>query len=202
MNGSFTDPAQHAFWLGSRALGIVAMVLLSLGVGLGLAFSGRLVRGPGVGARMKTLHEAVTLTALGAIAGHGLLLLGDGYLKPGLAGITLPFALDSQPVWTGLGVIGGWLAAVLGLSYYARRWIGVAAWRWLHRWTVLAWALALVHTIGSGTDAGSAWLILLLAVTTAPVLGLLAWRLRPLGDPHPPRVGRVPGRTAHAATQR
>jgi hypothetical protein len=130
MSGNaLTDPTQHAFWLASRAVGIVAIVLVSAAVTLGLLFSGRFARRPGAAARLKTLHEAVTLTSLGAIAAHGLLLLGDGYLRPGLAGIALPFALDSQPVWTGVGIIGGWLAAILGLSYYARRWIGVAAWK-------------------------------------------------------------------------
>jgi sulfoxide reductase heme-binding subunit YedZ len=174
---SLTDPGQHVFWLTSRATGIVAMVLVSLGVTLGLLLSGRILRQPGASARLKTMHEAVTLTGLGAITLHGLLLLGDGYLRPGLAGIALPFALRSQPVWTGLGIIGGWLGLALGLSYYVRRWIGVAAWRRLHRWTLLAYCLALVHTIGSGTDAGSAWFLVLLAAITIPPVAVGLVRL-------------------------
>ena len=65
----------------------------------------------------------------------------------------MPFALPTQSLWTGLGIIGAWLAAILGLSYYARRWIGIATWRWLHRWTLLAYVLCLGHSIGSGTDS-------------------------------------------------
>ncbi len=91
--GSYTDPSQHVFWLSSRAAGIVAMVLVSGAVTLGLLLSGRFASRPGAAARVKTLHEAVTLTALGAIVLHGVLLLGDSYLRPGLAGIALPFAL-------------------------------------------------------------------------------------------------------------
>ena len=72
-------------------------------------------------ARVKTLHEALALSGLIAIVLHGLLLLGDSYLRPGLAGIALPFALASQPVWTGLGIIAGWLAAIVTLSFYVRR---------------------------------------------------------------------------------
>ena len=26
-----------------------------------------------------------------------------------------------RPLWTGLGIIGGWLAAILGLTFYARK---------------------------------------------------------------------------------
>ena len=61
--------------------------------------------------------------------------------------------LGFKQFWTGLGVIGAWLAAILGLSYYVRHWIGTSTWRKLHRWTLLAYLLALAHTIGSGTDA-------------------------------------------------
>jgi sulfoxide reductase heme-binding subunit YedZ len=184
--GSLTDPTEHAFWLASRALGIVAMILISVAVAIGLSLSGRMSTRPGGAARLKTLHEAVTLTALAAIAGHGALLLGDTYLRPGLAGIALPFALRSQPVWTGIGIIGAWLAAILGLSYYARRWIGASAWRWMHRWTLLAYVMCLAHSIGSGTDSGSAWFLVLLAGTTAPVLVIGLGRLGGIRPVRPP----------------
>ena len=83
---SYTDPGQHVFWLASRSLGVVALVLIALSVGLGLALSGRISREPGAPARLKHLHEAMALTSLLAIAGHGLLLLGDGYLRPASPG--------------------------------------------------------------------------------------------------------------------
>ena len=175
---ALTDPGSHLFWLASRSLGVVAMLLVSAAVACGLALSGRMSSRPGASSWLKTAHEALTLTSLGAIAGHGLLLLGDPYLHPGIAGITLPFALVSQSIWTGVGIIGAWLAAILGLSYYARRWIGIATWRWLHRWTLLAYVLCLAHSIGSGTDSRSAWLLLLFAAMTAPVIAIGAVRAR------------------------
>jgi predicted NBD/HSP70 family sugar kinase len=58
------DRGQHAWWLASRSVGVVAMVLVSLSVALGLAMSGRIVRGPGVAARLKTFHEALALSGL------------------------------------------------------------------------------------------------------------------------------------------
>jgi sulfoxide reductase heme-binding subunit YedZ len=192
---SLTDPTQHIFWLASRSLGIVAMLLVSISVGLGLAFSARLGTKPGSAARLKTLHEAVALTSLLAIGGHGLLLLGDAYLHPTLAQITIPFTL--QPVWTGIGVVAGWLALILGLSFYVRRWIGVRLWRWLHRWTVAVFALALVHTIGSGTDATSAWLVVLLALAAVPVVFIGGYRYlaaeRPAGKPPLGQANPHPG---------
>lgn len=173
------DPSQHLFWLASRAFGVVAIVLVSLSVGVGLALAGRFGRRPGLPAQLKRAHESLALAGLIAIAIHGLLLLGDSYLRPGLAGITLPFALAHQPVWTGLGIIGGWLAAIVGLSFYVRRWIGVAVWRWLHRWTLAVYVLGIAHTLGSGTDARSTWLLALLAVTALPIVFAGTYRFLP-----------------------
>jgi sulfoxide reductase heme-binding subunit YedZ len=175
-----TDPTHHLFWLSSRAFGVVALVLVSLSVGVGLALAGRVGRRPGLPAQLKRLHESLALAGLIAIAIHGLLLLGDSYLKPGIAGIAVPFALTSRPVWTALGIIGGWLTAVIVGSFYARRWIGVKVWRWLHRWTFAVYGLAIVHTLGSGTDAGSAWLLGLIVLTGAPIALVGTLRLRPL----------------------
>jgi predicted ferric reductase len=174
MSGS--DPGQHLFWLSSRAFGVVAMLLIALSVGVGLALAGRVSKRPGMPRKLKQLHESLALAGLFAIAMHGLLLLGDSYLKPGLAGIAVPFVIGHKPIWTGLGVIAGWMSAVIVGSFYVRRWIGVKIWRWLHRWTLAVYGLGVVHTIGSGTDARSAWLVALLGVTAAPIAVLATLR--------------------------
>ena len=160
---------QHLLWLGSRSLGVVAMVLVSISVGLGLALSVKVSGRPGMASRLKTLHEAVALVSLFAIAGHGLLLLGDGYLHPTLAQIAVPFLLPNHPVWTGLGVVAGWLTLLFTVSFYLRGRIGIRLWRRVHRWTIVVFGLGLAHTFGSGTDTGSAWLVALLALAAAPV---------------------------------
>ena len=107
------------------------------------------------------------------------MLLLDGYLRPSLAEVTLPFALGYRPFWTGLGVIGGWLALILAGSFYARRWIGVKTWRWLHRWTLAVYILALAHVIGAGTDGRSTWMLAVLTMLVTPSVFALAYRMLP-----------------------
>jgi methionine sulfoxide reductase heme-binding subunit len=182
---AYTDPGQHVFWLASRSLGAVALVLVAISVGMGLAMATRSAKGPVARARIKQLHEATALAGLLAIAGHGLLLLFDSYLHPGIAGIGIPFVMAHRPLWTGLGILSGYLAAALGLTFYVRGRIGPALWRRMHRWTLAVYALAVVHAIGSGTDAGSAWLIGILIATAAPVALLTAVRV--FSGPSPPR---------------
>ena len=171
------DPSQHLFWLGSRSLGVVALLLASTSVGLGLALSSRIDGRPGSAARLKVLHESVALISLVAIAGHGLLLLGDGFLHPTLAQITVPFLIDRHRFWTGVGVVTGWLAFAFALSFYFRRRIGVSLWRRLHRWTFVVFVLGIAHALGTGTDSRSTWLLVLLGLAGAPVILLAARRL-------------------------
>ena len=87
--------------------------------------------------------------------------------------------MDYRPAFTGLGIVGGYLAAALGLSFYARRRIGAKLWRKLHRATILVYVLAVVHTLGAGTDAGEPWLRWAMALTGAPILYLLVVRMLP-----------------------
>jgi sulfoxide reductase heme-binding subunit YedZ len=177
MIAAVVDPSQHLFWLGSRSLGIVALLMSAASVGLGLALSMRLDNRPGAPSRLRVVHEALALISLAAIGGHGLLLLGDTFLHPSLVDVTVPFAFDYRQPWMGLGQIAGWLALAFTLSFYVRKRIGVALWRKLHRWTFVVFVLGLIHALGTGTDTRSTWLIALLGLAAAPVILLGARRL-------------------------
>jgi sulfoxide reductase heme-binding subunit YedZ len=178
-----TDAGTHIFWIRSRAAGITALVLASVAVCAGLALGGRIGVLRGRSAQLKTVHEALSLATLAALAVHGLALLGDGYLHPSLLDISVPFALGYRPLWTALGIVGGYGLAVLSLTYYARARIGVARWRRLHRFIALFWLLGVIHMLGAGTDAGQAWFLFLAAVVVLPTIALLALMFAGSGFP-------------------
>lgn len=164
--------AQHGWWLASRASGVVALALVTISVGIGLAMAGRFARKPGANKTLVAIHEQTALAGLVAIAVHGLTLLGDPWLNPGLAGIAVPFTMAYKSAFTGLGIIGGWLAALFGLSFYVRRRIGPAFWRKAHRGTIIVYVLGVIHTLGAGTDASSPWLYWPIALT-APLIAAM-----------------------------
>jgi sulfoxide reductase heme-binding subunit YedZ len=95
--------------------------------------------------------------------------------------------IGHEPVFTGLGIIGGYLAAILGLTFYLRRHIGTRRWRNAHRLTPLVYVLGVIHTLGSGSDAGQPWLMALLLATGTPILYLGALRTCRIG------MSAVPG---------
>lgn len=178
------DTSEHLWWLASRSSGIVAMLLLTFTVVVGLMMGGKLVakltgrQGRGAMAIKSLLqsHEQASIAALVAVAVHGLTLLGDGFLHPSIAQIAIPFNMNYRPFYVGLGVIAGYAAVALGLSFYFRSRIGVARWRKLHRFTIVAYGLAVVHALGAGTDAGSAWFQIPLLASAALVVVLFGIR--------------------------
>jgi methionine sulfoxide reductase heme-binding subunit len=166
--------AHHLFWITSRAAGGAALLLASASVLLGLMMSATR-RNPNK-RDLRTLHEALSLTALAMVALHGVSLLGDAYLNPGITGILFPFVGRYRPLWTGVGILAGYGLAALGLSYYFRNRIGAVRWRRAHRLTAAFWLLAIVHTIGAGSDAVELWFLILNGVVVAPAALLLALR--------------------------
>jgi methionine sulfoxide reductase heme-binding subunit len=170
-----TAVGPHLFWLTSRAAGIVALLLSSLSVCVGLLIGGRIVKGHRQ--ELRVTHEALSLATLAALVVHGLTLLGDGYLKPSLGDIAIPFLSGYKTLWTSMGIVAFWALAMLGLSYYARTRIGVQRWRRLHRFAALAWILGLAHSLGEGTDAGQTWFLAMTALAVVPALALLLSRM-------------------------
>ncbi len=183
------DPMEYAWWLASRASGVIALVLIALSVAIGLTMAAKAVKKPGLPRILIAVHEHAALAALVAIAVHGITLLGDSWLNPGPLGIAVPFVMDHEPVFTGLGILAGYLAALLGLSFYVRRRVGAKRWRSLHRWTVLVYVLGVIHTVGSGSDAGTAWMTAILIATGTPILYLGVLRALPPVNPRAARAG-------------
>jgi methionine sulfoxide reductase heme-binding subunit len=188
----------HGWWLASRASGLVALGLVTISVFLGLTLAGKVMRRPGLSKKLMALHEQTALAGLVAIAVHGIALLGDPWLQPGLVGVTVPFALGFKTFFTGLGVIAAYLSALLGLSFYVRRRIGAKLWRKAHRATILVYLLGLVHALGAGSDASAAWFRWWVMLTAPVIGGLFVYRLTRRRASAPSRRRGIAGpRPAH-----
>jgi sulfoxide reductase heme-binding subunit YedZ len=183
----------HVFWVTSRAAGLVALTLASASVGVGVSMGGRMIRGRGPD--LKVIHEALSIATLAAVALHALALLGDAYFHPTIADLTIPFSSGYRQPYMALGIIAGWGLFAFGLSFYARKRIGIARWKVIHRFTALAWMLGVIHTLGEGSDAGRSWFLAIVAVVVAPTLVLVLARAarRPRRNR---AAGAVAGRSA------
>lgn len=169
--------SKYGWWIVSRSSGIVAFVLITISVLIGLTMAGKPVRDPQFTKNLRAVHEQTALAGLVAIAVHGFAIFADPWLEPGVTGIAVPFALSVHTFWTGLGVIAGYMAMLLGLSFYLRRQIGARLWRKAHRATIAVYVLGLFHALGAGTDTGSMIFLIWAVGTAVPIAILFVYRL-------------------------
>jgi predicted ferric reductase len=128
-----------------------------------------------------SLHEFLSLGALAFSGIHALALLGDRYIGFGVVDIVYPFAAGYRPGWVGLGQLGFYLSLALTLSFYVRKRIGPKTWRSLHYLTFLAYALVVVHSLASGTDASALAVRAMYLGSGATIVFLIYYRLLSAG---------------------
>src|SRR5512146_2087252 len=144
-------------WYVLRASGIVAYVLLTaaVAVGIGLAGKERLERWPRFA--VEDVHRFFG-TLVGLFLGvHVLSLAIDAFLPFSVADIVVPFHAPYRPVWTGLGIVGVELLLALAVTNKLRNRIPYRFWRRAHYLNFAVWLAATAHGIGSGTDSGAGW---------------------------------------------
>lgn len=169
-------------WLASRAAGITAFVAITLDVVFGLFVSTGAADRWIARARSVEIHRWLSGTALGLVAAHALLLVGDDYVRFDVLDAVIPFLAPYRPAAVALGLGAAALAAVVHASFALRHRLGVAAWRRLHRLTFGIFVFALAHGLLAGTDAGAPWLRGLYVGAAATVCALLVQRTRGTGS--------------------
>ncbi|HEY3259586.1 MAG TPA: ferric reductase-like transmembrane domain-containing protein [Pseudonocardiaceae bacterium] len=166
----------EALWFLARGTGVTVLVLLTTTVGLGIATgAGRTL--PGLPRSAVVLvHRNASLLAVTFLAVHVGTLLMDPYAQLRLLDLVLPFGGAYRPLWLGLGTAASDLLIAIIVTSLLRHRLGLRAWRAVHWLAYAAWPLALLHALGTGTDATTPWLRAIAAACVLAVGASLAWR--------------------------
>jgi sulfoxide reductase heme-binding subunit YedZ len=171
-------------WYAARAAGVVAYVLLSIVVTLGLTMAGRvrLARWPRFA--VEDVHRTGGILVGVFVTLHVVTIAIDAYLPFPLTSILVPGLARYRPLWVAFGIVAAELLLALAFTnHYRDRLIRYAVWRRIHYLNFAVWLAATVHGIGSGTDRNAVWLLAIYAAAAAIVAGAIAWRfgrMRPL----------------------
>lgn len=169
-------------WYTTRGAGAVSLVLLSAVVALGLLARAR-VQGRGWPRFLTVaLHRDLSLMSLVFLTLHIVTAVVDPYTHLGISAL-VPFGSYYRTFWLGLGAVAIELMLALVITSLLRHVIGARIWRGVHWLAYAAWPVAVVHGLGTGTDAFSRWLLGITVVCAAGVLGAATWRLLSPGDP-------------------
>jgi len=181
--------SSQTLWYLTRATGIMALVLLSATVVLGVLTSGRVstVRLPRFA--WQDLHRRISLLAIAFLGVHIVSTVTDPYAPIGWLSAVVPFASPYRRFWLGLGAVAFDLLLAVAVSSLLRRHIATRLWRGVHWLAYASWPVAVAHGLGTGTDPRLTWVAGLVAACVAAVLGAVTWRLVP-GWGRSPRRGR------------
>jgi hypothetical protein len=171
--------SSYAFWALGRGTGLVALVLFTVAIVLGIvARSGRRV--PWLG-RFGTsdLHRTAALTGTALVGVHVGTLYLDPYAQLKLTDVLLPFAASYRPLWLGLGTVALDTLAIVTVVSLLRHRVGPYVFKAVHWATYALWPAALLHALGSGSDAATPWLRGLAVVCITAVVTAVGWRLAP-----------------------
>jgi predicted ferric reductase len=166
-----------ALWYTTRATGIVALVLLTGTMVLGILTAGRARSRSWPAFVQAELHKRVSILAMVFLAFHVLTAVLDTYVHLGWLSIVVPFTSSYQPLWTGLGTVAVDLMLAVAISSALRQRIDPRTWRAIHWLAYGSWPVALAHSLGEGTDAPKLWMDAVAALCTLAVVGALTWRV-------------------------
>ncbi len=173
-----------AYWYLTRGTGVVALILLTAVLVLGVlgVTRWRSERWPRF--LVAGLHKNLTLFAIAFVVVHVVTTVADGYAPIRLVDAVVPFVSAYRPVWLGLGALAFDLLLALTVTSLLRARVGLRLWRAVHWLAYAAWPLALVHGLGTGSDSRFGWLAILTLCCATAVAAAVAVRLvRANGQP-------------------
>ncbi len=164
-------------WYATRATGLVAFLLLTVCVVLGLMTvvrysAPKLPRFVTVG-----LHRNTSLLAVVFLALHVLTTVVDTYTSIALSSAFIPFSSDYRTFWLGLGTVASDLLIALIVTSLVRLRLGFRSWRMIHWLAYVCWPIALVHALGTGTDPATPWMSAIAVLCVVCVVCAIGWRL-------------------------
>ncbi|BEP15009.1 hypothetical protein acdb102_33200 [Acidothermaceae bacterium B102] len=168
----------QTLWFVTRAAGLVSLVLLSLTVVLGVLSTSRVASGR-LWPRFvdQGLHRNISLIALALLVIHIGTAIADDYVSVRLRDVVLPFGGLYRPLWLGAGSAAIDLLLLVAITSLVRVHLGHRTWRRIHWAAYGCWTLAIVHGLGTGSDAKVHWALLVQVGCGAAVVLAVLLRL-------------------------
>lgn len=147
-----------AYWYLTRSTGVVALVLLTVTVVIGVLDVAR-VGGP-TWPRFVVdgIHRTGALLAVVFLGVHIVTAVLDSFAPISLVNAFVPFTGSYRPIWLGLGALASDLLLAIVVTSLLRRRLGHRAWRATHWLAYASWPIAVIHGYGTGSDVRQAWL--------------------------------------------
>jgi sulfoxide reductase heme-binding subunit YedZ len=172
--------APSPLWYLTRGTGLVALVLLTGAVTLGIITTSRWHRPGWPRFASLELHRNVSLLVVVVLVIHVVTAELDTFAPVGWLAALVPLSSAYRPVWLGVGTLGFDLILAVIVTSLLRSRLGYRSWRAVHWFAYLSWPLAMIHGLGTGSDTHLGWVQVIYVISVAVVLVAVGWRL--VGD--------------------
>jgi DMSO/TMAO reductase YedYZ heme-binding membrane subunit len=159
-----------ALWYLTRATGAVTLLLLTASMVLGVSNVGRLQSTRWPRFVVEGVHRNVSLLAIVVLIVHIATSVLDPFAGIHLIDAVVPFVGSYRPFWLGLGAFASDLLLAIAITSLVRRRLGLGTWRAIHWLAYLCWPVAVMHTVGTGSDVKQVWLLALTAACVVSVI--------------------------------
>jgi sulfoxide reductase heme-binding subunit YedZ len=177
MTSAAVATATSPLWFTTRATGLIALVLLTGTVVLGILTSVRFASPAWPRFVTVALHRNLSLLTITFTALHVLTTITDSFTSISVVSVVVPFTSSYRRIWLGFGAVAfDLLLAVLVTSLLRTR-ISPRVWRVVHWAGYVCWPVAVVHGLGTGTDGAARWVLAITAACALAVAAAGAWRL-------------------------
>ena len=169
-------PDQSLWWL-NRSTGLVLLAVFSLVVVLGVFATQK-----AAGRRLPTfvpnqLHRTISLFALALLLAHVLTSVLDSFVEIDWVDVVVPFLSPYRPIWLGLGTLALDATIAVLVTSWAKSRLSERSWHGVHLLSYLAWLLAVLHGLGTGSDSRNPAVIGMYVVCVLAVVIAVAARL-------------------------
>jgi len=149
----------HAYWYLTRGTGVVALLLVTAAVVIGIVASLRAGGGRSPRFVIAGLHRNISLLTVAFIAAHVVTTVLDGYAPIGMLDAVVPFGSSYRPIWLGLGTVAFDIILALVITSLVRVRLGLRTWRLIHWFAYACFPIAVLHALGTGSDATRTWML-------------------------------------------
>ncbi len=155
-------------WYVARSAGIVAYLLMSTSVVLGVLMSAR-AKFTWPRFAVEEVHRFLAILTGVFLALHGVALLADRVVPISVLQLIVPFRTAYRPFGVGLGITSALLLLAVSLSNLVRKRLPFRFWRRIHYVTLAVWLTATAHGLLAGTDRQDLWFIALVGAAVCTV---------------------------------
>jgi sulfoxide reductase heme-binding subunit YedZ len=159
-------------WFVSRALGAMALLLLSLVIVLGVLHNTSVVKNAELGLPrfvLVALHRNLSLISVVFIALHVVTVIVTDYVHLRVVDVFVPGIAPFNPVAAAFGTVATDLVIAIVVTSMLRSRLSRRLWFWVHWTSYLCWPVSVVHAVLNASFRGTTWWTL-----AVPLLSMVA----------------------------